>query len=273
MSYKVNSIGDEKVIVETDSGAYQLSAKTWSDLEPLLAGQDVDALLSVVSSVKASDVKEYDAEKAERARIRAEKQAAIEEFEGLLSEYNWSTNVLALADAVVVLRDEVKSLESAPILIDTSTLEETTGYALPGQFSFRSVSRNNERFWVIEIAPTGIPLIEKRNSLETSLAALRVSCSDEVGQLVPTILSEDLKVNSFDVDEEGIIVFDWKVKIKRKGGGGRRPKGHYEYEGEIYPSLTALGESVNGDVKYPHKTGAMLVDKGEATFVPATEES
>ena len=271
--YSVNQITEDKVIVTTDLGAYQLSAQVWEGLEPLLEGQDVDALLSVVASVKASDVKAYDAEKAQRAKDRAEKNDAIAEFETFMADYEWSNNVAALATDIAYLREEVADLEDAPVIIDTADLEETTGYATPGKFTYRSVTRGGERFWIIEVAPLGIPVIEKRNALETTLAAFRVAASDEVGDMVPAILSADLKVNTFDANAEGKVVFDWRVKVGRATGGPRKGKGTYHYQGESYTSLTALGESVDANgTKYPHKIGGALVEKGLATFTPAPAE-
>lgn len=271
--YTAQQITEDTMIVTTEAAAYKLSAKVWEGLEPLLDGQDVDALLSVVASVKASDVKTFDPEKAERARERAAKAEAIEEFETMMSDHAWSDKVANLAFTVAALRSEVTDLESVPVIIDTEDLEETTGYALPGQFSYRSVVRGGNRFWVIEIAPEGIPLIDKRNALEVTLAAFRVAASDEVGDMVPAILGADLKVNVFDANGEGEVVFDWKVRVKRGSSGPRKGKGTYEYQGQTYASLTALGEAVDQNgTKYPHKKGSALVDSGAATFTPAAED-
>jgi len=271
---KTQELGD-KVLVTTQSGAYQLSKETWAQLEPLLEGQDIDALLSVVASVKASDVKEYDAEKAARARERAAKEKALEAFEGKLASHKWSKAIIDLAEEIAILRQEVSELESVPMAIDFASLEEVSGYAMPGQYSFRSVVRNDRRYTIVEVAPDDVPVISKRNELETALASFRVKCADATAKLVPAILGPSLKVNSFDVDTEGNVVFDYHVKIRRSGsGGGRKRKGYYLYKEQQYPTLTALGEAIDTNgTKYPHKVGAAAVDRGDAIFVPADAES
>lgn len=270
---KTQELGD-KVLVTTENAAYQLSTETWEQLEPLLEGQDIDALLSVVASVKASDVKEYDAEKAERARERAAKERALETLEGKLASHKWSNIIIDLAEEIAILRQEVSELESVPMALDFSSLEEVSGYAMPGQFSFRSVVRNNERYTIIEVAPSDVPVISKRNELERSLANFRVKCADATAKLVPAILGPSLKVNSFDVDDDGNVVFDYHVRLRRGGGGGgRKRKGHYLYNEMSYPTLTALGEAIDTNgTKYPHKVGSAAVDRGDAVFVPAESE-
>ena len=61
-----------------------------------------------------------------------------------------------------------------------------------------------------------------------------------------------------------------RISVRRKGGGHKR-KGYYLYKGEKYNTLTELGQANGSTAKYPHKTGAYLVEKGEAEFVPSEE--
>ena len=273
--YETTTLGD-KVLVTTESNTYQVSKETWAQVEPLLnAGQDADTLLNIIASVKATDVKEYDAEKAKRAAEREAQQKALEAFESTLKDHTWSGEVKNLAKRVKDYRDEVSDLEESPMVLDLSDYQEIDHLVKePGFYSFRMAIRGGERVPIVEISPMGdIPVVKARSTLEMALAAFRVACADEVGDMVPDSLKGNLRIANFGVDDNGNIVFDYKAKGKRGGGGGRKRKGYYEYEGERYETLTALGMVVNGTAKYPHKSGAALVEKGEAKFYPADSES
>ena len=273
--YKVVSETEEKSIVEVEGQAYMLDSKVWAELKAKIDEGLADAsILSIVCNVKATSVREYDAEKAERAAEREERNKALEAFEQALKDHTWSGKVNGLAEKVAMLRLELADLEGLPIVIDLSEYEETTGLVgQPGEFSFRVTTRNNERLPIIEIAPTSaIPLVGARNDLETALAAFRVTAANEVSDMTPEVLKPVLRINNFEVDDDGNIIFDYKAKVRKGGsGGGRRRKGHYEYQGNRYNTLTELGKVVNGTAKYPHKAGTALVEKGEATFVPSEE--
>jgi hypothetical protein len=275
MSYKVISEKGDKTIVETEGQAYQLDSGVWSELKAKIDEGLADAsILSIVCNVKASSVKEYDAEKAARAVEREARNKALEAFESTLKDHVWSKSVTVMAENVAILRAEVSDLEDSPMVVNLGEYKEVTGLVKgAGEFSFRVVTRGGEKFPIIELSPgSDIPVVESRSNLETALAAFRVAAADEVGELTPETLKTTLRINNFDVDEDGNVVFDYKAKVRRGSGGGRRAKGHYVYEGETYNTLTELGQANGSKAKYPHKNGAALVEKGEAVFVPNQEE-
>lgn len=273
--YKVISKTEEKAVVEVENQAYMLDAGVWSELKAKIDEGLADAsILSIVCNVKASSVKEYDAEKAARAVEREARNKALEAFESTLKGHAWSKSVTVMAENVAVLRSELADLEDSPMVVNLGEYKEVTGLVKEaGEFAFRMVTRGGEKFPIIEMAPSGdIPLVESRTNLETGLAAFRVAAADEISDLTPESLKPVLRINNFDVDEQGNVVFDYKAKVRRGSGGGRRAKGHYEYKGETYNTLTELGQANGSQAKYPHKNGAALVEKGEAVFVPNQEE-
>ena len=273
--YKVISKTEEKTVVEVEGQAYMLTSDVWSELKDKIDEGLADAsILSIVCNVKATSVKEYDAKKAARAKEREARNKALEAFEAQIAGHEWSGKVSDLALEVAALRSELADLEDSPMVVNLGDYEEVTGLVKGvGEFAFRMVTRGGEKFPIIELSPSGdIPLVKTRSDLETALAAFRVAAADEISELTPEALKPVLRVNNFDVDEDGNIVFDYKAKVKRgTGGGGHKRKGYYLYKGEKYNTLTELGQANGSTAKYPHKTGAYLVEKGEAEFVPSEE--
>jgi len=230
-----------------------LDAEIWSELLTKFDSGAADpSILSIVCNVKASSVKQYDAEKAQRAKEREARNKALETFETTIKDHTWSAKVSKSAMKVAELRLELADMEDSPIVINLADYEEVTGLVKgSGEFSFRVVTRGGEKFPIIELAPgSDIPLVESRSKLETALTAFRLAAADEISELTPDTLKPVLRVNNFDVDENGNVVFDYKAKVSR----------------------TELGQTVNNGAKYPHKSGAALVEKGEATFVPSNDE-
>jgi len=274
MSYEVLQEKDNVVIVKVKENIYAIDKASFEAIKSVLTPDNAAVILSTFVSAKASTAKLYDAEKAKKEEERAAKEAALAAFEKDLATWLWSTQVKTLASRVVELRQEQEAIEEVPYSIDLAGYDRIA--------PSKSCQRGEYRFTMFKGIPSlvvGLPdplprQMMLQGDIAVALHAFRVEAANEVA--IPEVLKGENASKDFDVDDEGNITFN--VKIKVKGNTGNRTRGPWLYTGTEFPDLDgkvfktvaafaiAAGLSTEDD-KYPHAPAKKFRESGALTKV------
>lgn len=267
--YTVIESNENLTTVDVEGVAFQVSPSALAMIDLAIAGGgNALDVFTAMTGLKASSAKPYDAEKARRKAERAKVAKEVERLKTDLEGIKWSTKVVKLAKALSKARGILSDLEEIPVVVSLADYEEVTHNALEGQWRIRMATRGGQQVTLLEVGLSDtLPLVAARNDVAALASKFRLAASEQVGEVVPESLQSHVKSMIADVGPDGSIGFSYTVKGTGGGGKGGGKRRKVEYQGTVYDSLSELGKVVNPTVKYPHKTGAALVSRGEAQFV------
>lgn len=260
--YNVLSSTDIEAIVSVNEKTSYTLSKSAFDLCRLAisGGGDAETVFASMATVTAKSVKAFDPVKAAEKAKREKIAAAVVLFNTKLAEHTWSQVVDDAAIDYQMAKSDVEEAKNLPMPeLDLNVLRRLDGKLAVNDtevWSYREISRGGSKFFVYEVMTTAPADHSADVAMLDAKSAFQIACHSEALDLADTVLSEELKVTSFDLNSEGNVIYTAKVKAARGGnGGGPRKRVEYVDEGNnvhIFESKRELGEHLGATSKYPH---------------------